>query len=322
MTELTINPPLVRLQNTRWHAYAAILIGVFATSFAPVWIRYAQAEGVPTLVIVAIRMSLSPLLLTPIVLARYSREIRQFSRRDILLGALAGFWLFVSFFSFLAAIEHISLMLNEVLGNSSALWVALMEILFLKATLKRSVWFGLVLALVGCTVIGLSSSGEVGMGHNPLLGGALSLAGAITYAIYLVTGRSLRARISFVPYIWLVFGFTGLFSLMTLGITRTPITGYTPNGYWYILLMVLIPQLVGHSLVNYSLRYLSATFISVTGLMTVITSGLYGWLLFQEIPAIIHIPASLAILAGVVLVSRGQSAHEETFVHAETPVID
>jgi drug/metabolite transporter (DMT)-like permease len=302
----------------QWHAYIAVAVGLLSLSIAPLWIRYAQGAGVPSLVIAAFRMSLAALLLTPIALGKYSEQIRTLRRRDLLWAGTAGFWLAVSFTSFFMALEHIGLMLNEVIGDSSPLWVALLEVIFLKARHKRAVWIGLAVALSGGALVTFSGS-NFSIGHNPAFGGLLSLTGAVSYGIYLVIGRNVRTKVALVPYVWLVYGCAGIITMIAVFFTRMSLTGYSSEGYFWVLMLVLIPQFIGHSAYNYALGYLSATFISVTGQLSIITSGLLGLIFFGEIPTALQIVASVAIVIGVMCVSLAQPSAIQLEAASDSP---
>jgi drug/metabolite transporter (DMT)-like permease len=309
---LTQAPIVLTRPQTQWHAYAAVAVALTVLSFAPIWARFAQQEQVPSLAITFSRMALSALILTPLVIHRYSAQIRRLQRSDLLFAALAGLWFALSFTLFFLALENTTVIMNEVLGNSSPIWVAGLEVVFLKARLKRRVWLGIVIALTGGIVIALAGTGDVGVGRNPVVGGIFSICGAITYANYLIIGRKVRMKVAFIPYVWLVYGFAAVVTAIGVFVTRTPLTGYSPTGYFWILVMVLIPQLIGHSAYNYALGYLSATLISVTGQMSIVTSGLLGFLVFGEVPSKMQIPGSIAIVIGVLLVSLGQAPPDET----------
>lgn len=287
--------------------FAVVLIGVLATSTAAIFIRYAQGEGLPSLVIAAGRLTLAALLLTPFALRAHRPELAALTRRDLVLGAASGFFLAIHFATWIASLEYTSVLISVVFVSTSPLWVALLELFFLRVRLGALVWFGLIIALIGGIAIGTAGGGGDDVGSNPVLGGALALAGAVAIAVYLVIGRKLRAKLSLLPYIWVVYGFAALFLIAFVIVAGLPITGYSPNGLIWIILLALVPQLVGHSSFNYALRYLSATFISIATQMEPIASAILALIIFREQPTAAQVVGSLAILAGVLLAIWGQN---------------
>ncbi|NDJ61332.1 MAG: EamA/RhaT family transporter, partial [Chloroflexi bacterium] len=94
--------------QTPTRVYVILMIGVFAASLAAIFIRFAQDEGVPSLVIAAGRLIISALILTPPVLRRHRVDLQRLGRRDLLLATIAGFWLAVHFTFWITSLEYTS----------------------------------------------------------------------------------------------------------------------------------------------------------------------------------------------------------------------
>lgn len=288
--------------------YTFLAAGVFSASLAAIFIRFAHAEGMSSAFIAAGRLTLSALILTPFVLRSHRPALTQLSRADLLLALASGLLLALHFATWVASLEYTTVLISVVLVGTSPLWSALFEVVFLRARLHRLVVIGLLIAFAGGLLIGLAGGGDDGSSSNVLLGSVLSLAGAVTFAIYLVIGRKLRAKLSLMPYIWLVYSFAAVFlvALMFLGGGEVQITGFSATGYLMLLLLAVVPQLIGHTSFNYALRYLSATFVGIATQLEPIGSALVAYALFREVPLPLQIVGSLAILAGVILASFGQ----------------
>ena len=297
---------MVTIQTrTPVRVYSVLLTGVIAASFAAIFVRYALGEGMPSLFIAAGRLTVSALILTPFAL-RHRAEIAALTRPDLLLATASGLILAIHFATWIASLEYTSILISVVLVGTSPLWSALFEVVFLRARLHPLVIIGLLIAFAGGLVIGLAGGGESAASSAPLIGGALSLVGAIGFAVYLVIGRKLRSKLSLITYIWLVYGFAAIFLVLMTIASGVPLSGYTPTGYLMILLLALVPQLIGHSSFNYTLRYLSATFVGIATQLEPISSALAAYLIFQEIPLPLQIVGSAAILGSVILASIGQ----------------
>jgi drug/metabolite transporter (DMT)-like permease len=292
--------------RTPTQVYAILFTGVAAASLAAIFIRFAQNDGTPSAFIAAGRLTLSALILTPFALRSHRAEIARLRGVDLLLAAASGLLLAIHFATWIASLEYTSVLISVVLVGTSPLWSALFEVVFLRMRLHRYVVIGLLIAFAGGLLISLAGGTGGTEATTSLFGGLLSLAGAVTFAIYLVIGRKLRAQLSLVPYIWLVYGFAAIFLILLALGGGVPMGGYTPTSYLMILLLALLPQLVGHSSFNYSLRYLSATFVGIATQTEPISSALIAYLIFNEVPLPMQIVGSVAILAGVIMTSLGQ----------------
>jgi drug/metabolite transporter (DMT)-like permease len=286
--------------------YGAVAVGLLAMSFASIFIRFAQNEGVPSLVIAMGRLTLAALVLTPVVLARHRDVLRLLRRGDYLLAAASGALLAAHFATWILSLEYTSVLVSVVLVTTSSLWAALLEFFFLRIHLRPVVIAGLLLAIGGGILIGLGGAGQTIPGSNPVLGGGLALAGAVSMALYLVIGRTLAVRVGLVPYIWLVYGCAAITLMIVVVLTATPVAGYSAQGYLWVALLGLAPQLIGHTSLNYALQYMSATYVSIATQMEPIGSAIAAFFIFHERPAPLQIVGSVVILVGVIVASLRQ----------------
>lgn len=301
----------------RRNAYLILMVGISAVSLAAIFIRLAQQESAPSILIATGRLVVAALILTPAVFRRadYVEQIRKMSRFELRLAVISGFFLAFHFFSWVTSLEHTTVLISVVLVTTTSIWVALLEVFFLKARLSRQVIIGLVIALMGGLVIGLSGISANALGYyrhpfdsiwlhteqNQLWGAILSIIGAITVAVYLVIGRKLRGTLSLTPYIWLVYSIAAGVMLVIMLISGTSVLGYSPEVYLWILALGLIPQLIGHSSLNYALAYLPATYVSLSTQMEPLMSAFGAYLVFGEIPGTSQVVGGVIITCGVII---------------------
>lgn len=280
--------------------YAGIAVGLAAVSTASIFIRFAQAD-VPSLTIAVYRMSLAALILAPIALIRHRKEITCLTRADASLAFLSGLLLGLHFATWISSLAYTSVTASVVLVATSPLFVALLSSAWLRESVTRLTWIGIGLTTLGSIVIGLGDAGE---GQQPLLGDALALAGALAVAGYLAVGRKLRAQLSLVGYIFIVYGIAALGLLATVALTRQPLAGFPPKAYLFLLALAVIPQLIGHSSFNWALRYLPATLVAATTLGEPIGSSALAWVILREPPSGPELLGGALILSGIFIVSQ------------------
>lgn len=280
-----------------------LLFGTFAGAWAAIFGRIAQHHGMPTPVIISFRILLSAIVITPIVWKHHRQELLRLNKRDLLIAAGGGFWFGIHLMSGFEALRHTSILVSSVLGGTLPIWVAILEVYVLKARLNRVVWIGLMITLSGGIVITLAGSGDASLGDNPLLGSGLALMAAVAGALYAIVGRRSRDKMSYLPYLWLAFTFGGLTSLSLAVVNGQSMVGYDFTAYLAIILLAIVPQLIGHGVYNYALRQLPATFVSVVGQLGIIISAILAYLFFREIPSILEIPGSIAIIVGITMVN-------------------
>ncbi len=289
-------------------SYLVLALGVAVVSTASILIRYAQAEGVPSLTIAAIRLGLAALVLTPIVWMRAPHELRALRRRDLVLALLSGVALAIHFWSWIASLAYTSVASSTVLVTTNPLWVGLASMLILGERPGRRTIGGIALTLAGSLFIFTSdgSQGSTAFQPDPVRGNLLALLGAIAASAYLLLGRALRPRVGLLVYIWLAYGTAALVLLLTVGVTGHTLAGYSTFAYAVMIALALGPQLLGHTAFNWALRHVSATFVAISILGEPIGSALLALLLFGERFAPLQLAGFVLILGGIFLAARGE----------------
>jgi drug/metabolite transporter (DMT)-like permease len=293
----------------RIRLFAVLIAGICAVSTASILIRAALDDGVPPLVVAAYRLTLAALILTPIVLRARRPELRALTRRDWQWALLSGFFLALHFAAWISSIKYTTITSSVVLVTTGPIWVALFSWLIWRERLTRPVVIGLIVAVCGGMLVGLSDSSGLGLGGTQLWGDFLALAGAWFVAGYLLIGRQLRDRMSLLTYIYIVYGSAALWLIVLAAMSGASFTHqtngqpYPVSAYVWMLLLAVLPQLVGHSSYNYALRFLPPTYVAIVSLAEPIGSSLLAFMLLQEVPPPLTIFGAIVILIGIGLAS-------------------
>jgi len=298
------------MRNATWQPYAALVVGLFATSLSSIFIRLAQQQGAGSLVISMWRCGLAALVLTPFVLSRYRKELAKLEWREILLAVMSGVMLAAHFASWITSLEYTSILTSTTLVNTNPLMVAFLSPFLLRERLSRTTFLAILGAVEGGILISASGgTGAAAKQNAPLLGAGLALIGAAAVAGYFMIGRKLRASIPVMLYIWLTYGVAALTLLVVVLFSGQRITGLTDQAYFWMSLTGLVPQLIGHSLFNYALGFLSAALVSTTVLGEPIFSTILAILFISgtETPSAWQAFGSLMILTALFFASREEA---------------
>lgn len=278
--------------------YVGLTAGVVAVSFAAILIRKADA---PAIVIAAYRMGIAALVVAPT--ATVLGGWRSLSGpRDVLLCLTASAFLAIHFVGWIASLQYTSVASSVVLVTATPLMVALASRVFLKEPLRRGVLLGIALGLAGSIVIAAGDLASAG--QDNLLGDALALLGAVAMTGYLLVGRRVRPRVSILPYLTLVYVGAALLLLAGVGIAWAPLSGYSGQTYLFLVLVALVPQVLGHSLLNWSLARVTATLVSIAVMAEPVVSTVLALVLLREAPPITSYAGGVVILTGIYLSTR------------------
>ncbi|MFN2146087.1 MAG: DMT family transporter [Anaerolineales bacterium] len=284
-----------------------------AVSTASIFIRFAQEE-VASIVVAAYRLSIAAIVLAVIVLVKYRSDLKKLTRREIWLTFMAGLFLAIHFAAWITSLQYTTVVSSVVLVTTTPLWVAIAAPLTIKEPITRMIAIGLLIAMVGTFVVGLSDAcafaevvmcppiGEFVQG-TAFLGDLLALIGAWVAAGYVIIGRSVRERMEVVPYIFLVYGFAAIILIGMAVFSGQPLTGFSRDSYLWLALLGLVPQLIGHSIYNWSLGYLPAAFVAVTLLGEPIGTSILAFLVLDETPGWVKLVGGALILGGITIAS-------------------
>ncbi|MEX2143925.1 MAG: DMT family transporter [Anaerolineales bacterium] len=289
-----------------------LILGILAVSTSSPLIRFAQVE-VSSLVIAAYRMGLAGLLLVPMAVPRHAGELRRLTRSELALAALAGLLLALHFATWILSLEFTSVASSVVLVTTNPLWVALLAPWLLKERLAPGFLIGLLVALVGGTVVALSDSctqASGGLQCPPLgeflrgeafFGDLLALMGAWAGAGYILIGRRLRPTLSLTPYVFLVYGMAAVVLIGMVAASGLPVFGFSGEIYIYLLLLALLPQLIGHSSFNWALAHLPASYVSIGLLGEPVGSTILAFFVLGEVPGWLKLAGAALILLGILI---------------------
>ncbi len=281
-----------------------LVVAVLAMSWAGPLVRLSSA---PALVISAWRLILSVVIIRLIMqVRRHGHVAVRLSIADWRLAVLAGLLLAGHFWTWLASLQLTSIASSVVLVGSQPLFVAILSILFLHERPHSSQWIGIALGIAGAAMIGW---GDFGRGRSPILGDLLAIAAAVFVSGYYVIGRSLRQRLDLWSYTAVVYGVAAAALALAVAVSPTyHFAPYPPADWWIFLALAVGPMLLGHSGVNYALRYVPAYIANLAILGEPVGATLIAWLLpgIRETPPMLTLFGGALILAGIAIGVLGQ----------------
>ena len=296
-------------KNSRNRIYLILGIGVTVISTSGILIKLSTA---PPLIIAFYRMLISCLLLTPFILIKYRKQLKGFL--DI-RTAIVGFFLAVHFYLWISAFEYTSVANAVIFIALQPLFTYILEYFFAKDDLHPGIMTGIFMAVLGSIII---SIGDINSLFSQIWGDLLAVAGAFFAAAYLFTGRRLREKMGYVPYLYIIYTyaclFLGIFSL----ITGQPFTGFDNYNYLYFIGLALGPTLIGHSALNYSVRILPATIVSLTILFEPVITTIFAWFILGEGITLMTFLGGLIILFGIYKAVRKKGTKKNQLAEQST----
>lgn len=277
-----------------------LFIAVAAMSWAGPLVKFSSA---PAPVVSAWRLVFSVAFIALVLLIR-RRTIAwvKLDQRDWVLATIAGVMLALHFWTWIASLRYTSVASSVVLVDMQPIFVAILSGAFLGERATTRQWGGIFVACVGAVVVALADArGGVGLSRSALFGDVLALAGAVFVSCYYVIGRTLRQKLDLWVYIGIVYGIAALVLVLIVGLDPgADLIGYPKRDWLIFAALAAGPMMLGHTGVNYALRYVRAYVANIAILGEPVGATLIAWLL----PQLHEVPAP-GVLAGAVMIGTG-----------------
>ncbi|RLG89543.1 MAG: EamA/RhaT family transporter [Thermoprotei archaeon] len=272
-----------------------LILAVFAVSWASIFVRLSNA---PATICAFWRVLISSLLILLLGHSMFLEELKSISIKDLGYLAFSGTALALHFALWMKSLFHTSIAISTTIVSSHPIFASLFIFAFIREKPLRIQILGLILAIIGINI--LSFSGEIYFSN--ILGPLLALAGAICAGAYFAIGRVLRQRISLVTYASIVYLVAAIVLFMINIIYHIPLMSYPLHSWIFFLLLALVPMMLGHTVLNYLLKYSKTITITSVTLGEPIGATLLALLLLNEAPATMTYLGMVITLIGIAIV--------------------
>jgi drug/metabolite transporter (DMT)-like permease len=258
----------------------------------------------PALAVAAYRVLWATGILAPFALCGPAREWGRVTRRDSARLVLSGAALALHFALWIASLAHTSVASSVLLVNTTPFFIGMASQWLLRRPCGRAFWTGLSVAFLGCAVV---FQGDFSRSADSMRGDLLALGGAVAIAAYFLIGASVRRKLSLLAYVWPVYGVAAAVLVLAAWTCGQPLAGFTVRTHCFMFLVGLVPQVVGHTAYNWSLRWLPPGLVALIGLAEPVGASLLGYLILDETLTGAKVAGGCLVLAGIYLAARGQS---------------
>lgn len=283
------------MNKTTLYPYIALAVGVAAVSTSAIFVKLTSA---PAPVIAFYRLFFSTLLVLPLFLAKCLPQLKTMSRKDWSYSALAGVLLAFHFILWFESLNYTSVASSVVLVTLQPLFAFIGTYFFFKERVSVRGVISALLAIAGSAVI---SWGDFRISGLALFGDFLALAACAMVTAYLLFGQGVRKRHSLTLYTFIVYAVSSVTLLIYCLALKYPLSGYPQQDWMYFLLLAAVPTLLGHSLFNWSLKWISTNVISVAILFEPVGSIILAYFFLAETVLLTQVIGGGIIVAGVLL---------------------
>lgn len=283
MNKPTINP------------YIPIIIGVVSVSLSAILVKLANADAG---VIAFYRMLFSVIIMSPIFFLKYTHEIKLLNKRDWIFSGVAGVFLAFHFILWFESLQYTSVASSTVLVTMQPLFAFVGTYFFFGEKISIKTIVAAAIAIGGSVLI---SWGDFRVSGTALYGDVLALIACALVTGYLLFGQEVRKRLSLITYTMVVYSSSTICLFIYVLIKGESFGPYPSIDWTWFVLLAIVPNLLGHNLFNWSLKYVSTNVISIAILFEPIGAAILAFFVFAEHLILSQIIGGSIVIIGIML---------------------
>jgi drug/metabolite transporter (DMT)-like permease len=291
-------------------AYAALLVAISGIAWSAIFIRWAGVRGPSS---AFYRVFIAALVLVPWRLATIgrapspiSKPPRRLTWRSTILALTGGVLFGLDLALYNTAVMRTAATTATLFGNNSPIFVGIGSWLFFHRRPAPRFWAGLALALSGCAIVMVTSTGKGGTGSGDLVGDCMALAAAVFFAGYLLATEHVREEMDTLTFSTLAIIGSVITVWVVCRIVGAPLSGFTPKTWAALVGLGLISQCGAYLGLAYALGHLPATITSVGLLAQVPLTAILAVPLLGEPLTVPYLVGGLLVLTGIYVVNSGR----------------
>ncbi|WP_110928780.1 DMT family transporter [Bacillus massiliglaciei] len=275
--------------------YLVLAVGVASVSVSAILVKLSSA---PSGTIAFYRLFFTVLLMAPVFFRKYRHEWKAVKGKDLCFSLLAGVFLAFHFILWFESLHYTSVASSTVLVTLQPLFAFAGAFLFFKERFSLKAIFSSLIAIGGSLVI---SWGDFRISGMALWGDILALIACALVTGYLLFGQDVRKRVSSITYTFIVYSFCTVTLFFYVWLAGESFGPFPASDWLYFLLLAVFPNLLGHSLFNWSLKFISTTTLSMAILLEPVGATILAYFIFGEFITWAQAAGGMIIFMGLFL---------------------
>ena len=306
-------------------AHVWLVLGVAICGVSSAGAIFTHVDDIPPLLRASWRLQLTALILAPLALWQFNsidEEVKsklfEMSTGKIILAS--GAFLALHFGFWVTSLDYTSLTHSLLFVTAHPLVILIGMFLFVRRP-NRMELVGGIAAFSGAAISMLDAGDVQGDRSVTFFGDQLAFLGAVFVVGYIVCGRILREWMPLFIYAFPVTLLGGLLLLPASMLLEADYSQYGAFGYighetlvWFVLL-AFIAGILGHTGLNYCLKYVSPLLISISVTLEPVLGSIIGWMFFSTgVPGMWTWIGGPILMLGIISILYGEHITNQTLV--------
>lgn len=291
----------------------SLFLAILALSFAAIFIRLSERELGPVATIfnrfwvAALILGLGNAIKTLSERNSHDSSLQKqhYTVSDLVLLLVMSCFFSGTLITWAWSLTLTSVANSNLLHNVTPLFTTLMGWLFLSQCFEGRFIVGMLIAISGSILIGLS---DLQVASEHFTGDSLAMLSAVLSAANLLCVEKLRAKFSATTILFWCSCFGALLTFPIVLLTENVLFPYSWAGWLAIVAQALVCQVLGQSLQAYNLKRFSSGFVAVCLLLDPVITAILAWIIFSERLTPLNLLAFSVVLTGIYLAKSSQGA--------------
>jgi drug/metabolite transporter (DMT)-like permease len=283
--------------KSAFFSYFALFFGVSALSTSAIFVKLANA---PSSITAFYRLFFATLLFLPfLLLGKQNRqELLSLSKKQWGLGLLSGLFLAIHYILWFESLNFTSVASSTVIVTLQPLFSMIGGYFIFKEKFSRRAIVGCLIAIIGSFII---SWGDLQVSDQALFGDLLAFIAAGIITAYFFIGQYVRKDLSLVPYSIIGYSSSAFFLAFYAFTQKVSFVHYSSQTWLFFLGLAFISTILGQSVLNWLLKWLSASVISMSILGETIGTCILAYFILNEVISFQQGIGIVLILSGLAL---------------------
>ncbi|NWK69855.1 DMT family transporter [Bacillus paramycoides] len=277
-------------------SYFILFFGVFALSTSAIFVKLADA---PAAIIAFYRLLFAALILLPLLLFNKNNrnELKTLTKKQWGFGFISGLFLATHYVLWFESLQYTSVASSTVIVTLQPLFSMIGGYFLFKERFTKGAVIGCLIAISGSIMIGWQDfqiSGEA------LYGDILAFIAAGIITAYFFISQHVRKELPLIPYSVISYGSSSLVLGIFAYTQQSSFFSYSAQTWWSFIGLAFIATILGQTIFNWLLKWMSTTVISMSILGETIGTCILAYFILNE-------TISLQQGAGILLIFIGLS---------------
>ena len=306
-------------------AHVWLVLGVAICGVSSAGAIFTHVDEIPPLLRASWRLQLTALILAPLALWQLNQvenEIKSklFEASTVKIIVASGVFLALHFGFWVTSLDYTSLTHSLLFVTAHPL-VILIGMFFFVRKPNRMELIGGIAAFSGAAISMLDAGDVQGDRSVTFFGDQLAFFGAVFVVGYIVCGRILRDWMPLFLYAFPVTLIGGLLLIPASWLLESEYSDFGAFGYlghetliWFVLL-AFIAGILGHTGLNYCLKYVSPLLISISVTLEPVLGSIIGWMFFSTgVPGLWTWIGGPILMLGIISIVYGEHLTNQTLL--------